>query len=115
MTGTELIQHALAVLGQRHDIRLWRRNVGAARSKNGRLVRFGLRGEPDIDGILEGGYRLAAEAKGAGDRLRPAQQVFLRMVASMGGCAIEFRSVDELERAIDEFLRAKRRERHERV
>lgn len=86
-------------------IRLWRNNGGAARGATGRVVRFGVRGQADITGIVgPNGNRLEIEVKTEGDKQSAAQQRFQAMIEMRGGVYILARSVDqcllELERSI---------------
>lgn len=73
--------------------RVWRRNVGAAKTEYG-FVRFGLPGEADVTGIAPDGRRLEIEVKAGRDRLTPKQEKFLSMIESRGGIALVARDVD---------------------
>jgi VRR-NUC domain len=90
----------------------WRANSGAAhlqhRDGTSRFVRFGVRGQSDILGILPGsggGKLLAVECKAPRGRLSPDQAAFLEMVNGAGGLGIVVRSVEELAAALKRFTR----------
>lgn len=81
-------------------IRCWRNNVGIGmfkvRDAPARLVRFGLPGEPDLDGVISPeGRRLAIETK-VKDKVSSDQIAFGRMVKSKGGIYVIVRSVSQL-------------------
>lgn len=94
------------------NARCWRRNVGAARVtpahttnriNESRFVRFGITGEPDIDGIINiggVGVRFGIEVKGPGDRLSEKQRKFGRMITNLGGIWLVAYSVDQ---ALEDF------------
>lgn len=54
------------------DLRLFRRNVGAARM-HGHTVRFAIPGQADLYGITVGGAHVEVELKGVGEKLKPDQ------------------------------------------
>jgi hypothetical protein len=68
----------------------WRQQVGAA-TIGGRHVRFGVRGQSDILGVVRRGPHrgrlLAIEVKRPGQRPRPRQVLWLRDVIEAGGIA----------------------------
>lgn len=82
----------LSILG----IYAWRNNTGALRDKNGRMVRYGLRGSADIIGILKDGRFLAVECKREGGRVRSEQIEFLNRIKENGGVAGVVHNTDEL-------------------
>jgi len=55
-------------------LRLFRRNIGAARLKGGHVVTFGLKGQCDTYGILDGGRHVEVELKALDGRLKPEQK-----------------------------------------
>ena len=108
MTANDITRKILLTLPDRVPCRVWRRNVGAgypsgpvhqamrllesnrasealALLRRTRVVVFGLPGEADIDGILQGGRRLAVEVKAGADRVRPEQAGYQRMLELYGG------------------------------
>lgn len=57
------------------DLRLFRRNIGAARMRGDFVVRFAIPGQCDLYGILRGGRgHLEIELKGVGKPLSPVQK-----------------------------------------
>ena len=69
----------------------WRNNTGG----RGKL-RFGIKGQADITGILNGGRRLEIEVKGLGGKISKEQYFFLETINRFGGLAFVARSVDDL-------------------
>jgi hypothetical protein len=96
----------------------WRQNQGAIPLPNGGYRRFvGLAGVSDILGILPQKVRvvgaeapvtfgslLAVETKRPGQKLRPAQAEFLRMVNERGGIGLCVHSLKELEEQLGPHL-----------
>ncbi|MFZ2493804.1 MAG: VRR-NUC domain-containing protein [Thermoanaerobaculia bacterium] len=88
----------------------WRANTAAGKLKrpdgSERFMRFGIKGQSDILGVLPGcGRLLAVECKAPGEQLRPEQAEFLAMIEHAGGVAIVAHSVGELARALTEARR----------
>jgi len=54
----------------------WRNSVGAVCVRPGQIIRFGLVGSSDIEGILPDGRFLAMECKAPASRLSPEQASF---------------------------------------
>jgi len=80
-TETQIVRAILDYLAA-NRILAWRNNVGAARNPAGRLVRFGVKGMPDIAGVLPGGRALFLEVKRRHGRMSPDQD---RMVSRLIG------------------------------
>jgi len=78
----------------------WRVNVGMM-EKDGRVIRFGVPGQGDIEGVLKGGRYFTIECKTAKGKLSPEQRAFLENVRLAGGMAAVVRSVDEAKLALD--------------
>ena len=80
-------------------VRLWRNNTGALKDGNGRVVKFGCPGSPDLLGVIRPGFFLGIEVK---DRTRQSEQQknFQAMVGSMGGIYLLVHSVEEAEREL---------------
>lgn len=105
MPREKQIQNAiLRTFGTRRDMRLWRANVGAARFGR-HVVRFGVPGQADLTGILPGGIRLEIEVKAPNGRQSREQQAFQRMIERFGGVYVLARSVEDVWRAIGEYLK----------
>lgn len=97
---SDVLAEVLLAVGARRDVRVWRANTGAARTRSGRLIRFGIRGQADILGLTSSGRFLAIECKSATGRLSPAQIAFCDMVERFGGIYIVARSAQE---AVDQL------------
>jgi hypothetical protein len=65
----------------------YRRNVGAARTSSGRLIRFGLKGQADIAGIITG-LAVEIELKTENVAVTIDQRNWQRAVRRAGGIAI---------------------------
>lgn len=82
-------------------IRVWRSNSGVAYSVDcGRAIRFGLKGQADISGIMTGGVRVEIECKSRRGRQTEEQRAFEKMIRAMGGVYILARSLDDVRRVI---------------
>jgi hypothetical protein len=77
----------------------WRNNTGGVRVDGKRFVRFGIRGSPDILGVMPDGRFLGVEAKSAKGRLTAEQREFGEAVTRRGGVYVVARSVLDLEKA----------------
>ena len=100
-TRENKVQHEiLEAWGAHPRIRIARVNTGAAMIK-GRLVRFGVPGTADIMGLIApSGRMLAIECKSATGKQRKAQEVFQRVVTSMGGLYLVARSLADVDQAL---------------
>ena len=67
---------------------------------DGRFVRFGWPGCPDVLGQLKDGRLLGCEVKGPAGRLRPAQVVFLERIRAAGGVAFTARDCRDVLREL---------------
>jgi hypothetical protein len=115
------------------DLHLWRNNTGALRDATGRMVRYGLcegsadlvglltvdvgtdvpcPSHPDLDYVAPAVRRiarfLALEVKRPGEKPRPEQAAWLRVVQQAGGVAAVVTNVAEAERVIEEARRWER-------
>ena len=63
-----------------------RMNSGAAKVE-GRFIRFGFKGCPDVLGQMRDGRLLGVEVKAQAGRLRPEQALFLERIRCAGGVA----------------------------
>lgn len=86
----------------------WRANTGAVAAEHkgrSRFVRFGVKGQSDILGILPGSGRfLAIEVKRPGNRPTADQVAFLMRVNDAGGIAFWATSARTVEHAIKALL-----------
>jgi len=101
MTETEKeIQNAIIrAFGTRTDMTIWRQNTGAARYGR-QVVRFGIPGQADLSGILDGGRRIEIECKSPTGRQTHEQAAFQRMIEKRGGIYILARSVEDVRRVL---------------
>lgn len=101
MSEHELVQSILLEFGALPNVRLFRRNTGAAKRRGGGLVRFGLPGMSDITGILApSGKVIEIECKTSTGRLTQAQENWLAMIRKFGGIAVVARSVEDVRMAL---------------
>jgi len=83
----------LAYLATRPDIAAWRNNTGTARSAT-RFVRFGVKGQADISGLIApNGRRLEIEVKTDAGRQSADQRKYQKMIEKYGGVYVLARSV----------------------
>jgi hypothetical protein len=69
-----------------NDLTVWRNNTGAAFDKEGRMIRFGVKGQADVSGIMKPlGTRIEIEVKRPGGKPRPEQKLFEQMIKDHGG------------------------------
>ncbi len=104
MTEKQIQNLILLTFGTRHDMRLWRANVGAARMGPRRVVRFGVPGQADLTGILPGGIRLEIEVKNNSGQQSAEQRNYQRIIERFGGIYVLARSVDDVWQAIGRYL-----------
>ena len=97
---SEVLRQCMAYLYARR-IFCWRNNTGAAKTEDGRFVRFGLPGASDIIGILPGGKLIAVECKRTSGKVSPQQQAFLDRVEREGGVAVIATSVEDIIRRLE--------------
>ena len=122
---TKIVREILRYLTTAPDVIAWRNNVGAmmAESKYGvrRFVRFGMKGQSDITGIvtkrltvfykdkdgmvvhtpLGFGQRLEIEVKRPGKQPTVHQRAFLEMVRKAGGIGIVASSVEDVRKELE--------------
>ncbi|GAB2531862.1 VRR-NUC domain-containing protein [Simplicispira piscis] len=77
-----------------------RMNSGAAKVE-GRFIRFGWRGCPDLLGQLKDGRLLGVEVKAQAGRLCPEQTLFLERIRCAGGVAFMARDCQDVLRELD--------------
>lgn len=105
MTAERDIQREiLLALGRMERVRAFRLNVGFAKDRRGRGVRFGVPGMADIL-VLVGPRYLWLEVKIPSGRQSPEQRAFESMVSELGGAYRLVRSVEEALRAVEEMAR----------
>lgn len=102
MNEAQTQQAILAALAGRRDLRIWRNNSGVAVNQaTNQGVRFGVKGQADLSGLLQGGRRLEIEVKSATGRQTPEQKDFQAMIERFGGVYILARTVEDALLGID--------------
>lgn len=117
MTESHIQHDILLRWGSHPRLRLWRANTGLA-TMGERKVRFGVKGQADISGIilLEGvrhellgtvrggrlGLRLEIECKSLDGKQSPEQKLWEKMITGFGGAYCLARSVAD----VDAFMLA---------
>ena len=84
----------LIAVGSMPNVLAWRNNTGALRGVNGRFVRFGLVGSPDILACVNGRF-VGLECKTARGKQSQAQMVFAAALSAAGGVYAVVRSAEE--------------------
>lgn len=98
---SDLLHAILVEFGSRPDLRIWRANVIAARSRTGQVIRAGVPGQADISGILwPNGRRIEIETKSRKGKQREAQRRWQEMIEKMGGLYILARTLDDVRLAL---------------
>jgi len=84
-------------------MRIWRNNTGKGLSLDGkRVITFGLKGSPDIIGVLRGGRFVGIEVKKPGGRQSDRQKKFQKMLEAFGGLYILADHPDDVGQALEE-------------
>ena len=87
---------AIQLEASRQGHRLFRNNVGTAKTQDGRWITFGLcKGSSDLIGWTKEGRFLAVEVKSARGKATKEQLSFIEQVNSMGGLGFVAKSVEE--------------------
>ena len=98
------IQRAILQFLGAHRVLAYRSNTGAVTATThggrSRFVRFGVRGMPDITGVLPGGRALYIEVKAPGGRCSPWQIARLAELAKQGAVALVATGVPEVAAAL---------------
>ena len=95
-----VLSAVLQVLGKHPKVGgFWRQNTGA-HEVDGRRIRYGIPGCPDVIGWLKDGRFMAIEVKRPGGELTPAQAAFLAKAANDGCFTLVARSVDDVMAAL---------------
>ena len=89
----DLMDDIILEFGSRKNIRIWKRVVGFDKK---RKIRYGIPGEPDLEGIIKPyGRMLVVEVKTGKGRLNPKQKIRKVMLKKYGALYIEARSVKQ--------------------
>lgn len=105
-----IVYEILKAWGAHPRLRVWRANVGVGWFANGQParkgdpgaypVRFGVKGQWDISGILDDGRRLEIECKRPGKKLRHEQETWGRMIRRFGGVTIPEATLEDVDREL---------------
>lgn len=79
----------------------WRNNTGAVKLDDARFVRFGRKGNADIEGYTRDGRYLAMECKTVKGRATPEQAAFITRAKAHRAIAGIVRSVDDAKALLD--------------
>lgn len=95
------IQYDILIAWGAHPrLRIWRQNTGAAKI-NGSWVKFGVKGCPDILGLMApSGRLLGIEVKTATGKQSDDQKRFQAILEKWGGLYVLARSVGDVDRAL---------------
>ena len=106
-TEAEIQAEILIGLGERypHLLRAWRNNSGAVKVDN-RYIKFGIKGQADISGILVDGRRLEIEVKNEKGRQGKDQMIFQKVIERFNGVYILARSFEDVRSVIDNYVRS---------
>jgi len=90
----KLVNDILLSVGSNPNIRVWIRVVGF---DFGRKIKYGIKGECDIDGIIApSGRKLCIEVKTGDGKLSVDQKRYKAMVKKFGALYIEARSLEQV-------------------
>ena len=100
MREADLQAAILHEFGSRPDIRLWRANVLVARTKDGRVVKAGVKGQADLSGIRAGGQRIEIEVKSPSGRQSQEQKRWQAMIEKFGGVYVLAKSLEDVKKTL---------------
>ncbi len=112
-----ILQSIRKEFGRLKNGRLLRHNVGALYDANGRLVRYGVPGHPDLAGVIDThvlcpscsapvpatGRWIGLEVKTETGVVEPQQKLFHDMIKRYGGLVTVVRSLEEARTAMREW------------
>lgn len=102
----DLVHQIMLEVGSLPQVRIWKRQVGLARwNFSDRLVHIGVKGESDLQGIIQGGQFLAIEVKTGVGKLSADQRRWRAMVIKFGGAYIEARDLNSCLQSVKLLLR----------
>ena len=82
----------------------WRNNTGGYKTEDGSYIRYGLKGSPDIIGILPDGRFLGVECKSGKNDIKGSQIDFKNKIESMNGVYVVAWSTDDLDKALRDII-----------
>lgn len=94
MTHGDLVNEITLVLSELGAL-AWKNATGALKAADGRLVRYGCVGSPDVVACISGRF-VGVECKVGRDQHRPEQKSFAAATDRAGGIYILARSVDDV-------------------
>ena len=94
------IQRQILASLHRAGVFVWRANVGGARLPSGAVIKFGIRGQPDLIGMLPDGRFLGIETKAERGRQSPVQRAFQARCDRNRAVYLIARSLDEARTAL---------------
>ncbi len=97
---SKLVNEILLTFGSRPDLTLWKNATGAVKIGD-RFLKFGMKGSPDIIGILDGGTFFGIEVKTGAAKQSPEQKLFEAMVFRRRGVYIVARCLDDVANALE--------------
>lgn len=99
MTEAEIQAEILLAIGRIPGAIFWRNNSGSLPTRNGRVVRFGLVGSPDIIGCVRGRF-VGIEVKAVSRRQSDQQRNFQAAFEKSGGTYVLAHSAEDALSAI---------------
>lgn len=97
----------MLAVGSSPNIRIWPRVVGVGRAIGNpdQVIKFGMKGESDIDGIIAPyGRKLSIEVKTGSAVLNKDQEKYRAMIEKFGGLYIEARSLKEVLAKLEKYM-----------
>jgi hypothetical protein len=99
-----ILRSVLQRLGSRPDVRLFRANVGAGRTFAGDAIKWGVKGQADLNGWIMGGRRLEVEVKRPGEKQTQEQKNWQAVCERFGVLYLLVHSADEAEALLEAAL-----------
>lgn len=101
----KLVDEVLLAIGSTNKCRVYRNATGCARSMDGaRIISFGLKGSPDIVGILSNGKWLGLEIKTGSGKQNKDQLNFEAMIRRFNGHYLVVRNAQEAVAFVSQVL-----------
>lgn len=103
----KLVRDILLELSKLKIGRFWKNPRGVAMTRRGQIMTFGIPGQADISGILNGGFRAEIEVKTGSGNLKSDQINFKEMIETWGGFYFVARDLESTISSIYSFLSSK--------
>lgn len=94
MREAQILAEVMVEIGAIEGVLAWRNNTGMARAGDGRIVRFGMPGSPDVI-VIAGGRFVGLEVKTERGRQSSAQKRWQQACEAAGGVYAVVRSSRE--------------------